>query len=94
VRASKADWSVLPIADRENQATGCALDQSVSAITRFTVLKTIVVNDRVNTKIYPMRQRYAVFRPVNRILRRIEISHFLYIQFAGVPVKPGNGAMS
>jgi hypothetical protein len=94
MRASKADRPVLTIANRENQTIGRSVDQPVSAITRFAVLKTIVADDCVNNEIDPARQRYAVFRPVNRVLRRIEISRLSYRQFVSRLVKPGNGAMT
>jgi hypothetical protein len=61
MRASKADRPVLPIADREDEAIGEAVDQSVTAITRFAVFETIVVDHCEDIEVDPARQRYTVF---------------------------------
>src|ERR1700678_4230339 len=58
MRTSKADRPVLPIADREDEAIGEAVDQSVTAITRFAVFETIIVDHCEDIEVDPARQRY------------------------------------
>jgi hypothetical protein len=43
--ASKADWPVSLIANCENQAIRSAVDITISAISGFAVIKTIVLDN-------------------------------------------------
>lgn len=52
-----------------------SIDQSISPISRLTVIETIIDNDRLNLEINPARERHAVFRKIDRFLRRIELNH-------------------
>ena len=38
-------------------------------------METIIDNDRLNLEINPARERHAVFRKIDRFLRRIELNH-------------------
>ena len=74
--ASKADRPVSLIANSENQAISSAVDMTVSAISRFAVIETIVRDDCIILKINPTRERYAMFLKVFRFFGRVEIGHY------------------
>ena len=73
--APKADRPVSLVANSEDQAISGAVDITVSAISRFAVIETIVRDDRKVLKIDPSRKRDAMFCEIDRFFRRIEIGH-------------------
>ena len=74
--ASKTDRPVSLIANSENQAISSAVDITVSAVSRFAVIEAIIRDDSEILKIDPTRERYAMFREIDRFFNWVEIRHY------------------
>jgi hypothetical protein len=85
--AAQADWSISMVSRGEDQTIRHAIDISVGAKSRLTVVKAIIRNDRANFEIDPACQGYLVLRQIDCFLRRVEVIRLLYIQFDHSPVK-------
>jgi hypothetical protein len=74
--APKADRPVSLVANSEDQAISGVADITVSAISRFAVIETIVRDDTKVLKINPPRKRYAMFGEIDRFFGRVEFRHY------------------
>src|SRR5882724_1434862 len=75
MRATKADWPHLTVSRSKRQAIRDPVDMAVCAIAYLAVVEAVVYESHLDIEIDGARERHAVFRQIDRFLRRIELSH-------------------
>jgi hypothetical protein len=83
MRASKTDWAVLFVANRENEAMRHTINESIRPKSGLAIVEPVVPDDCENIEINPARQRYAMLRKIDGFLGRIEVTVYTICWYSG-----------